>query len=141
MPQADGGISRLQARLLAIPQQVRDGIKPAMEKSAQEIVDAMKTLVPVKTGHLRDSIGWTWGDPPKGSVVLGKSSALEGLTITIYAGEGEHDVFYARFVEFGTAHAHAHPFFFPAYRLYKKRAANRIKRAVRTSVRKNWGKP
>jgi HK97 gp10 family phage protein len=139
MPQADGGISRLQARLNAIPKQVRGGIKPAMEKSAAEIVAAMKTLVPVETGHLRDSIGWTWGDPPAGSVVLGKSSALEGLTITIYAGEGEHDVFYARFVEFGTAHAHAHPFFFPAYRLYKKRAANRIKRAIRTSVKKNWG--
>jgi HK97 gp10 family phage protein len=141
MPQADGGISRLQARLNAIPQQVRDGIKPAMEKSATEIVGAMKVLAPVDTGHLRDSIGWTWGSPPSGSVVLAKSKGLDGLTITIYAGEGQFDVFYARFVEFGTAHAHAHPYFFPAYRLYKKRAANRIKRAIRTSVKKNWGAP
>jgi HK97 gp10 family phage protein len=139
MADADGGISRLQARLMAIPQQVRDGIKPAMETSAGEIVAAAKELAPEKTGHLRESIGWTWGDPPSGSVTLAKSSSLDGLTITIYAGGGADDVFYARWVEFGTTKAHAHAFFFPAFRLYKKRAANRIKRAIRTSVRKNWG--
>lgn len=159
MPDADGGISRLQKRLAAIPQQVRDGIKPAMEKSAQEIVDAAKTLVPVRSGDLRDSIGWCWGPPPLGSVLIAKGPALDGLQISIYAGNVR--AFYVRWVEFGThAHglskgasrksgkrqagrthsgSHAQPFFFPAFRLYKKRAANRIKRAIRTSVKKNWG--
>jgi HK97 gp10 family phage protein len=159
----DGGLSRLQKRLAAIPEKVRDGIRPAMEKSAQEIVDAAKSLVPVETGHLRDSIGWTWGAAPSGSITIATGPVLDSLQITIYAGDD--DAFYARWVEFGTrastkgarvsdsrtggtrkanrthSGTHAQPFFYPAFRLYKKRAANRVKRAIRTSVKQNWGTP
>ncbi|MCM2440703.1 HK97 gp10 family phage protein [Agrobacterium vitis] len=163
----DGGISRLQQRMNAIPKAVRDGVRPAMEKAAGDIVDLARALVPEDEGKLKNSIGWTWGTAPAGSMVLAQSVSGE-LTITIYAGDDE--AYYARWVEFGTqagvfnqrvsergAGIHqskskgrksyrthpgtaAQPFFFPAYRLGKKRAANLIKRAIVKSVRENWGK-
>lgn len=125
---------RLKKRLEAIPVAVRAAIKPAMEKSAQEIVALAKALCPVNDGDLRDSIGWTWGDAPEGSIVLAASEGA-ALRITIYAGDDE--AFYARWVEFGTSHSLPEAFFIPAYRLNKKRAANRIKRAISKAVREN----
>lgn len=163
----DGGLSSFQRRMRAIPQAVKDAVRPAMEKSAAEIVALAKALVPVDEGALRDSIGWTWGDAPTGSMVLASSASAE-MNITIYAGNDE--AYYARWVEFGTqsgvfgqrvsdkgagnkqSHAgrksgrthsgtDAQPFFFPAYRLGKKRAVSRIKRAVAKAVRQHGGKP
>jgi hypothetical protein len=51
---------------------------------------------------------------------------------------GNRAVRYAHLVEYGTAEAPAQPYFWPSYRLFKKRIASRVKRAVRKSVRENW---
>lgn len=163
----DGGLSRIRQRMKAIPQAVKDAVRPAMERAAQDIVDVAKMLVPVDQGELRDSIGWTWGDAPAGSMRLASSTAGE-LTITIYAGSDK--AFYARFVEFGTKQGvfgqrtgpsgasakqhktkgrksyrthpgtNAQPFFYPAYRLGKKAASMKIRRAIVKAVKENWGK-
>ncbi len=166
----DGGLSRIQQRMKAIPQAVKNAVRPDMEQAAQDIVDMAKSLVPVSHpngGTLRDSIGWTWDAAPAGSMTLASSTAGE-LTITIYAGNEE--AFYARWVEFGTqagvlgqrvadpgaavkqsktkgrksyrthGGTQAQPFFFPAYRLGKKAAAGKVRRAIVKAVKENWGK-
>lgn len=147
------GISDLNKKVAAIPKRVEARAKAAMEKGADELVAMMKRLVPVDDGDLRDSIGWTWGNAPKGSVVLAESGAdSRGLKITVYAGNEK--AYYARWVEFGTAphnvalgggtvagvkqaaagegNGHpgskAQPFFFPSYRSLKKRIRARIRR-------------
>lgn len=132
------GLVKLHKKLQRMPEVGKNQIKAAMEKSAEEIVSMMRSLVPEKSGALRDSIGWTWGKAPKGAMTLGNVAAasLGGeLTITIYAGTrdkslGDRDAFYARFVEFGTQNMAAQPFFFPSYRANKKRSNSRIRRAV-----------
>lgn len=112
-------------------------MRKALEKSANEIVKTAKGLVPVGEvdgGTLRDSIGWTWGPPPEGSFVLGSTGDVgDGEEITIFAGNSE--AFYARWVEFGTAHAAPQPFFFTSYRQHKKRHKSRLTRAVRKAVK------
>ncbi len=159
----DGGIGRLKARMAAIPKAMRDAVRPAMEKSAAEIVALARSLCPVDDGALRDSIGWTWGSAPSGSMSLAAETSGD-QTITVFAGNDE--AFYARWVEFGTRAAikggrvadhrkgpgysrksyrthsgtHAQPFFYPAFRLSKKRVAGRIKRATAKAVKDNWGK-
>lgn len=166
------GLDKLQRRLFQLPKEAVKEIKIAMEKSANEIVALMKTLAPVgqysgikgsnNPGALRDSIGWTWGNAPKGTISLGTvrgGSNAKDLKITIFAGSKE--AYYARWVEFGTrAHgidvknavtmgragvdfgkhvdhpgAKATPFFFPAYRAMRKRARTRIGSAVRKSIK------
>lgn len=136
------GLDSLRRKLtVTIPERVRRQTRLAMEKGAGEIVDMAKALAPVlsehdprrKAGALRDSIGWTWGDAPKGSIVLARSAASDGERITIYAGNDE--AFYARWVEFGTQKMPAIPFFFPSYRALRKRVKGRITREMKKAIR------
>lgn len=131
--------ARLQKRLAAIPKAVREAVVPALVKSADEIASRMKALAPEDTGDLKDSIevtppGGTTPpySQPGGSTVAGENQAL----ITA----GNTDVRYPHLQEFGTAHAPAQPFFWPGYRLTRKRAANRITRAMRKAVKDGWGR-
>lgn len=157
-------LARLERKLGRLPDAVTAEIKAAMEAVAEDIMRLAKSLVPVEDGDLKDSIGWTWGAPPQGSISLGKvaRSALgKALTITIYAGDDK--AFYARWVEFGTAPhslakgadrsaragrgkkqdegdmhpgAAAHPFFYPAYRANRKSAKAKIRKATRSAAKK-----
>ena len=146
------GLDRLGKKLKRLPELAREEIAKAMEQSANEIVDMAKSLAPRDSGDLEASIGWTWGDAPKGSMVIGsvrrKGAGVGNLVITIYAGGG--DAYYARFVEFGTSPftnggkfsgstnpgISAQPFFYPAYRATRKRAKGRVTRAINKSAKR-----
>ena len=148
------GLDRLKKKLAKLPQSVKAEMRVAIATGAEEVVALAKSLCPVDDGDLRDSIGWTWGEPPKGSMTLGRigdvaaAKAGAGLIATIYAGDSK--AFYARFVEFGTApHINRgrfagtqHPgtaaqaFFFPAYRAVRKRIRGRVTRAVNKAARR-----
>ncbi|MET3924603.1 HK97-gp10 family putative phage morphogenesis protein [Devosia sp. 2618] len=146
------GLDRLKRKLAALPKLAEEEISKAMIQSAEEIVAMAKSLAPQDSGDLINSIGWTWGDAPKGAMVLGKvKSSGRGagnLQITVYAGGG--DAFYARFVEFGTSprvnggqfagSSHpgtsAQPFFYPSYRATRKRAKGRVTRAITRSAKR-----
>lgn len=123
---------RLLRKLAALPTAVKGKLRAALAKSADEMVALAKSLVPVDRGDLRDSIGWTWGKAPSGSMVLATGGTSE-FTITIYAGNDE--AFYARWVEFGTINQAAHPFFFPSYRALRKRARSRIARETNKAMK------
>lgn len=131
------GAAELHAKLEQIPNAIRDEVVKVMEASAAQLVAEMKALVPVETGALRNSIGWTWGDAPKGSLKIGsfKGAAYGKLKITIFAGSRQEaqdgsDPFYAAFQEFGTVKMPANPFFFPVFRANKSRIKGNITRAV-----------
>lgn len=131
------GLEKLQKKLNAMPKSVKQEIRKALEQSAEEIVSLARNLVPVDKGDLRDSIGWTYGDVPKGSISLGsvRASELTGdLTITVYAGNSK--AFYARWQEFGTQKMQAQPFFYPAYRALRRRAKGRVTRATNKAAKK-----
>lgn len=134
----DGGLSRFQQRMRAIPKEVRKAVEPALKKSADEIADLQRNLAPEDTGALKDSIHVT--EPgqmtpaysqPGGGRVAGELEAV----ITV----GDSDVRYPHLVEYGTTKAPAQPFFWPGFRLGKKRASNRIKRAIGKAIKDNWG--
>lgn len=127
------GLDKLRKKMRALPDVARKEIRAAMEKGANEIVAMAKGLVPVDNGDLRDSIGWTWGSAPKGSMTL--AQAGEGdFRLTIYAGNDR--AFYARWVEFGTEQNTAQPFFYPSYRALRKRTKSRISRAYTKAAKK-----
>ncbi len=143
-------LNRLNRKLAKLPAVAKQMIRQAMEAKANEIVSMMKNLVPVDDGTLRDSIGWTWGKAPKGSLTLASVQATgdSDMTLTIYAGNKE--AFYARWVEFGTARHEngglfagsihpgttAHPFFFVSWRANKRRTVRAIRKASRDSAKK-----
>lgn len=141
------GLAKLHKKLQRMPEVAKAKIKAAMEQGADEIVAMMRNLVPVDSGALRDSIGWTWGKAPQGAMTIGKMAAsnlASELTITIYAGTrdkklGDADAYYARFVEFGTKHMDASPYFYVSYRANKKKVRSRIRRATTAAAKEVAG--
>lgn len=137
------GLDRLKRKLTrTIPNTVVDATIKAMEQGADEVVAMMQRLAPKDTGNLAKTIGWTWGDPPKGAMVLSRSPKTgDGLVITIYAGDettlvGERAQFQlARLQEFGTQSMKENPFFFPSWRALRKRVRGRVTRQMRKAVR------
>ncbi|MDI7864090.1 HK97 gp10 family phage protein [Rhizobiaceae bacterium n13] len=134
----DGGLARFQQRMRAIPKAVREAVQPALVKSGEDLSGTMQRLAPVDTGALKGSIAVTAPgqstpaySQPGGSRVAGENEVL--------VTAGNSDVRYPHLVEYGTSDTAAQPFFWPAFRLNKKRLANRIKRAVSKAVKDNWG--
>ena len=136
------GRARLERKLKALPVAAKEAIRAAMEVAANDIVEMMRGLVPFKTGALYDSIGWSWGAAPRGSLIVAQVKGKLGsdLTITIYAGSrdksrGDADAYYARWVEFGTQKMRAQPYFFVSWRASRKSAVAGVRRATRKAAR------
>lgn len=130
-------VQRLNRKLRRLTVTAQEEVRAAMEESADAIVATAKGLVPVDEGTLRDSIGWTWGDAPRGAMVLGHvgpRARVNEMRITIFAGNSE--AFYARWQEFGTQKMPAHPFFYVSYRAHKKSVKRRIRAASRKAARR-----
>ena len=130
-------LARLEKRLLAIPNAVKEAVHPALTRSGEELRSAMQGLAPKDTGALIESITVT---PPGGTTPPysppGGSTTVPDNQVMITVGNS--DVRYPHLVEYGTRHAPAQPFFWPAFRLLKKRLENRIKRAIRRAVKEGW---
>lgn len=124
----------MRARLDALPKKVIAAVQPALIVSGNELVSRMQTLAPEDTGALKGSIAMT---PPNGTTPAhsqpGGARTAGPNEVLVTAGNSE--VRYPHLVEYGTAHAPAQPYFWPAYRLSKKRIANRLKRAIGKAVR------
>ncbi|WJS83544.1 HK97 gp10 family phage protein [Paracoccus sp. TOH] len=136
----DGGLAKFQRHMRAVPEAARRAVVPALVKSADEVADVMRATVPVDDGDLRDSIKVTGpglSTPPYSQP--GGSMVVPELTAAITAGNA--DVRYAHLVEYGHGNGFGgttvppHPFFWPSFRLTRKRALNRIKRAVGKAIR------
>lgn len=125
------GLDKLLKQLKALPKAQVKAAQDSLAQGGKEVSEAIKRAAPVlkgsrknrRAGALRDSVGWTFGDPPKtkatGALRASSSDsgkfnrakaeqdeALKeaGLKVSVYAGGDE--AFYARWVEFGRA-AHA----------------------------------
>ena len=77
---------------------MEEDIREILENTKSNVVEEAKSLVPVRTGLLRDSVEGTVDE--------------EALMITFTA-----DTDYAVFVEYGTSHMRAKPFLIPPARL------------------------
>ena len=120
----------------ALPEAVREAVKPALVKGAEEIAALQRAAAEASrdTGDLIDSIKVTGpgGTTPPYSQPGGTHTVGE-LEAVVTAGNSE--VRYAHLVEHGTAKAEAQPFFWPGVRLGRKRATARIKRAISKAIK------
>lgn len=159
MAKVDNGLARLNRRLNAIPQNVRAAVQPALLKAGNALADDMRALAPVDDGDLKESIAVTPGGsttPPYSQP--GGRQVVPELQVLVTAGNTK--VRYAHLVEFGAAPheikgkdgkpmgsdgrfgpvvhhpgTKAEPFFWPAFRLHRKKLASAIKRAIRKAVK------
>lgn len=129
-------VHQLNLKLARLPSVVKGAIRAALAESAEEIANLARSLVPVDSGDLKKSIGWTYGKAPRGTITLATLAYSKSgdLTVTIYAGNDE--AFYARWVEFGTKSGNpAQPFFFPSYRALRRRARSKVSRAINKAAK------
>lgn len=117
----------------------RAAVLPALMKSGEELASAQRALAERSrdTGALIDSIEVTLPgrstppySQPGGMRVAGETEVL--------VTAGNEDVRYAHLVEFGTSKMEAEPFFWPAFRLLRKRLQNRINRTAKKAVKDAW---
>lgn len=91
--------TRLESRLPAIATQIKEGVGPALAKTtADRVAGEARIRCPVRTGALRDSIR------------VRKQRGRDSYTVAA----GSREVFYAKFVEWGTVNTAAQPFLLPA---------------------------
>lgn len=136
----DGGLSRIQQRLNAIPKKIREAATAATRMAADDVAGDMKHLAQASknTGALIDSITVTGSGEttPPYSQPGGSAVVPEGASrITV----GNKDVRYPHLVEYGTTKAPAQSFFWPAVRSNQKKVQNTISRAVRKAIKDGWG--
>lgn len=129
------GLASFQRRMKAIPQAVREGVKPSLIAAAEIVADAMRALAPVDEGDLRGSIAVTGPlentppySQPGGAAMVSENAAA----VTV----GNSNVRYPHLQEYGTKHAAAQPFFWPGFRLTRKKAMIRIKTGLSRAIRK-----
>lgn len=132
------GRDKLLRKMAALPKAARAAMHDALEKSAEDVTALQKRLVRKKSGDAEASIGYTFGDYRQISanvrgVTAGGGGADPDLTVTLHAGDAK--AFYIGFLEFGTVHAPAYPFFYPAYRAKKRSIKSRLSRAARKAAR------
>lgn len=158
------GKERLNVMLKQLPGATRSAIKQAIAAGADEIMALQKRTAPKRpgSGKLRDSITQTWGGGRVKWSSMGTKGGIPGdpdMTVRISAGNS--GVRYSHLVEFGTKPhditkmsgrrwykrlgtkpksrrhpgAKAQPFFYPSYRLLRKKVKSRISRAAVKAIR------
>lgn len=122
----DPKLAALQRRIGRLPAVARKIIAKGLDEAASDIVETAKKFAPIDDGALQASIRSRHGKHELSRVIEAGGEATErevrkGADVT-------YD--YAVAQELGTADAPAQPFFYPAWRLGKKRARGKVRRAV-----------
>lgn len=122
-------------RFRALTQQLKDEVHAEavaeLNAQADNMVRVMISAAPHDTGNLEHSVRKV-PDRTKDTVV--RVAAGGRLTIRKSVSSKPYD--YARGDEFGTVKMTAKPFFFPTYRLLKKKMIATMKRRITASIKK-----
>lgn len=158
----DNAMKALRRRL---PDEIANGIGQAAEASGQEMVMLARSLAPVRKGtrggSLRASIALTKGGErtpafsqpggssvvPDGAVMVTAGNARVRYPHFVEYGAREHELYKGagsklergrwRFMRHRERHPgmKAQPYFWPAYRLIRKKFASRVTRALNKAVK------
>lgn len=111
---------RLSAKMKAIPVEVRRALRAQNAANAEELVQTMKGFVPVDEMKLHDSIK--------------RQDVSNSARISQRVSAGSRSAPYASWVEHGTSKNDAKPFFWPSWRLKRKRLKGRMTRAAKKAI-------
>lgn len=108
-----------------LPIRMKRKLVSAIKDEADKLADAIKAAAPVDTGKLRDSVKVR---RTKRDLTL---EVTAGGDTTTHGERGPHGVGdYSLFVEYGTRHKPAHPFFYNTARRMQPEITANIQKAV-----------
>lgn len=119
--------AKLYAKLRRLVPSVEEAIDLAAGKSANEMAALAKSLAPQRTGNLAAAV--------YARKVAGTLGPVWKVAVDQGKGPTGHDAYYGFWVENATVDTAAQPFFFPAYRLVKKRHRSRVTRAINKEIK------
>lgn len=129
---AANGLADLQKRIRAMGVEARREIGVALDRSADEMVATARSMAPSEDGTLRESIR-----QEPGAHELQRVIEAGGPTTTRPVREGQSAEYdYSLAVEYGTSDTPEQPYFWPSWRLLKRRMRGRVSRAVRAAAKK-----
>lgn len=137
----DGGLSRIQRRLNAIPRRIKERLGAVAVEEAEKIAGDMRSFAEASrdTGALIESITIT--GPGQTTPPYSQPGGMTRVSDTgAMIAVGNEDVRYPHLVEYGTDAVQAQPFFWPAVDMNKKKTNLRLRREARKAVREQWGK-
>ncbi len=133
---ANFSVEKYKRGLARIPPAVKKQSYAALDKQAERMLGAMRRFAPRDEGRLIASIR-AEKDPSLLRIALMAGGSL--TTRTVRKGSGVmYD--YAVAQEFGTKEMPANPFFWPAWRLFRKPARAAVKRAMNKAIKDHFGK-
>lgn len=113
-----------------LQQEIHDAAVKELNAQGNTLVSQMISAAPEDTGNLSHSV----------RKIAGKSDTqiriVAGGVLTIRPSVSSKPFDYARADEFGTVHMGQQPFFFPTYRLMKKKMISTMKRKITASIKK-----
>jgi HK97 gp10 family phage protein len=127
-------VARFKAMTTELQREIRSQAVADLNEAAVELANQMRALAPLgRTGNLRKSIRVQPGKKDTRVRIL----AGGPLTTIAEVRKGSGVKFdYSRAVEFGTRTSRAKPFFWPSWRLRKKRIRSKLKSRITRSVKK-----
>lgn len=133
-------LKRILRKLDRLGKEPREKLTRAVVRAAERVAAVQRQFAEDSrdTGALIESITVTGPGqttPPYSEPGDNRKAGPTEALITV----GDTDVRYPHLIEFGSVKAEARPFFWPAYRLMRKRAQNAITRAGRKAIRDIWG--
>ena len=128
------GADAVQKLLAGIPDQVATRVQAAVDEAGAEFVEQARAIAPVAPefeahpGELRDSIRQEANGRALSTTVLADAVDESGKPYPAHVEYGHTD---AR----GGGHVAAKPFFWPTYRVTRKRIKSRVSRAMTAAVK------
>jgi HK97 gp10 family phage protein len=126
----NASVERFRALTETLKKEVHDLAVKELLIQATDLAGTIESVAPVHEGTLKTTV----------KVVPGKKDTVvrivAGGRLTIRPGVSSKPYDYARADEFGTINMPAHPFFFPTFRLRKKKIKASMKRKITSSIKK-----
>lgn len=123
-------VERFRQMAKELQQEIHDGAVRELNAQGDMLVQQMISAAPEDKGNLQHSV----------RKIPGKSDTqiriMAGGILTTRSAVSSKPYDYARADEFGTRHMPAKPFFFPTYRLLKKKMISTMKRRITASIKK-----
>lgn len=126
---ANKSVQRFRQLTEDLQGEVVDGAVQELNDQANQLANLIEAVAPKFEGNLAHSV----------RVVPGKKKTqvriVAGGKLTIRPSVSSKPYDYARADEFGTLHMPAKPFFFPTYRLRKKKIISAMKRKITKAIK------
>lgn len=126
---ANKSVERFRRLTLDLQREVHDGAVKELNAQADELANLIESVAPRHEGTLAHSV----------RVIPGKADTqvriVAGGKETIRPAISSKPYDYARADEFGTINMPASPFFFPTYRLRKKKIISGMKRRITKAIK------